>query len=282
MNLLRYVATSAATARILGLLSLGGVAGFHHLLRQLLARSFRASYTGALGGWAWVYARPALMACAYYFVFDKILAVRMEAAVTGTPSYPLFLLAGLLPWMVFMEGVMEGVQSLVREAELLKKARFPLELMPARAILLAALRLSPLLLLLWPLGIWLGEGQAVGLLYLLPWLLLQLLLTYYLALTLAILTAAVRDVGMLVESVLPLMMFFTPVLYTRQSVPEGFGWLLAINPFTPLADGYHRILLAGSPPGGGVFLALLFWLLLFGVFSRVLLRRAREQLVDWL
>jgi ABC-type polysaccharide/polyol phosphate export permease len=280
--MLRRIVGSARFGRLLELLSLRGVVGFHHLLGQLLVRSFRSSYSGALGGWVWVYLKPAIMVTAYYFVFEKILAVRMDALITGTDSYPLFLLSGLIPWMIFADGAMDGVGSLVREADLLKKTRFPLELIPARSVLLAAIRLSPLLLLLWPLGLWLAAGRPVAVLFLLSWLLLQLLFTYYLALVLALLTAALRDIGMLVESVLPLMMFFAPVLYPRESVPAGFAWLLGLNPFTPLADGYHAILLAGSLPRWQDIALLLTWTLLFGGAGYILRRRAREQLVDWL
>lgn len=280
--MLNRLLASAGFARWLQLLSLQGVLGSQHLLRQMLGRSLQSAYTGAAGGWIWIYFRPLVMVVAYYFVFGKILAVRMDAAVTGTGSYPLYLISGLIPWMIFLDGVMSGSSSLVREAGLLKKARFPLELIPAREVLLAAVRFAPLLLLIWPLGIWLADGHPLGLLPVLAWLLLQLLFTYFLVLVLCLMSAALRDIGMLVESVFPLLLFFAPILYPRDRVPADFSWLLSLNPFTPLVNGYHDLLLGGRLPSWPDLGLLCAWLLIFGWAAHLLLRRSREQVVDWL
>lgn len=282
LNIMRRPSVFKAILSLASYLMLADLWRFRHLLGSLIARTIKSSYSGAFGGWLWVYIKPVIMVTAYYFVFEMILSIRVDQAKTGTENYSLFLLSGFIPWLVFVDSVMDGGTSLVREAGLLKKTRFPLELIPARSVLIAAIRMFPLLFLVWPLGMLLADGQSVAILYLPAWMLLQILFSYYLVLTLAILSSALRDIGMLVESVLPLLVFFAPVLYPGDVVPESFRWLLWCNPFTPLVNGFHDVLLSGRFPHLNNMAAVLLWILVFAWIANILLRRAREQLVDWL
>jgi ABC-type polysaccharide/polyol phosphate export permease len=65
-------------------------------------------------------------------------------------------------------------------------------------------------------------------------------------------------------------------------VPPGLHWLLFANPFTPLAEGYHSILLQGEFPSLPSITIALVWLLCSLMLARLLLSRSREFVVDWL
>jgi lipopolysaccharide transport system permease protein len=235
-----------------------------------------------VGGAIWVYLKPFIIILAYYFVFDQVLSVRLNLDTGGTSSYALYLLAGLLPWLVFSEAVMEGASCLVREAELIKKTRFPIVIIPARTVLTSATKIFPLLLIIWIVSIVIAEGKFYALSILVVWIALQMLFTYYLVIMLSILSAALRDVGLLVESVFPMLLFFSPVLYPIENVPDGFHWLLRLNPYTPLAEGYHAILLRGELPSLTDSALMCGWVLLSLFICTVLIRRSREYIVDWL
>jgi ABC-type polysaccharide/polyol phosphate export permease len=210
------------------------------------------------------------------------LSIRLNLDTGGTSSYALYLLSGLLPWLVFSDAVVEGASCLVREAELIKKTRFPLVIIPARTVLTSAIKIFPLLLIIWLIAMAVAEGSILALPMLGLWMGLQVLFTYYIVVMLSILSAALRDVGLLVESLFPMLLFFSPVLYPMDNVPHGYHWLLRLNPYTPLAEGYHAILLRGAPPAISDIAWLLGWLLMSLFICSLLLRRSREYLVDWL
>jgi ABC-type polysaccharide/polyol phosphate export permease len=255
---------------------------FRHLLLGLVVRNLKAVYTGSVGGALWVYLKPLIVILAYYFVFDQVLSVRLNLDMGGSESYALYLLSGLLPWLVFSDSVVEGASCLVREAELIKKTRFPIVIIPARTVLTSAIKIFPLLLIIWAVSMVVAAGSAYVLPVLVVWVGLQTLLSYYIVVLLAILSAALRDVGLLVESLFPMLLFFSPVLYPMENVPPGFQWVLSLNPYTPLAEGYHAILLRGAIPALSDITLVLGWLLLSLFIGRVLIRRSRETLVDWL
>jgi lipopolysaccharide transport system permease protein len=107
-------------------------------------------------------------------------------------------------------------------------------------------------------------------------------LTYYLGLVAAVLTAALRDIGYLLQSSFGLLIFLAPILYPLQRVPAEFSALLWINPATPLVKGYHTIVLQGQFPDPVDIAVLGAWLVSGMLAARVLLRRSGEQLADWL
>ncbi|MET0069342.1 MAG: ABC transporter permease [Candidatus Thiodiazotropha sp.] len=267
---------------ILSLLLIEELLRFRHLLAGLVGRSLKAVYTGSMIGAAWVYFKPLIVILAYYFVFDQVLSIRLDLESSGTGSYALYLLSGLLPWLVFSDAVIEGATSLVREAELLKKTRFPIVLIPAKSVITAAVKIFPLLLLIWLVSVVTAEGRVHGVVLLALWIAVQIQLTYYIAIMLAIMSAALRDVGLLVESIFPMLLFFSPVLYPLDKVPDAFQWLLWLNPFTPLAQGYHAILLRGEIPALFDLAVVGSWILVTLLICHLLLRRSQEYLVDWL
>jgi ABC-type polysaccharide/polyol phosphate export permease len=255
---------------------------FRNLLYGLTSRSLSYAYTGTAGGVFWVYIKPLIVIAAYYFVFDKVLSIRLASDSSGTSNYSLFLLSGILPWLVFSEAISEGVSSLVKEADLLKKTKFPLELIPARSVLSSSIKVYPFILLLQPVGVYFADGSWIALPYLVVWAALQLMLTYYLVTLFSILCAALRDVGMLIETIFPVLLFISPVLYPIERVPEIFVWLLHLNPFTPFANGYHAILLQGQFPSLPDVLSIMVWIGASLLLCHLLLKRSREYLIDWL
>lgn len=259
---------------------MGNLWSSRRLLWELVRRELRGRVVGSVGGWVWLLARPLLAALAYFFVFDLVFQVRLGVETAG-PGFGVFLLAGLLPWMAFTEGVSAGTTSLLESANLLRKTALPVELFPARAVLAVALLYAPVVWL-YGLALMASRGGLDWALLLPLWILLQLAMTYCLALCLALLAAALRDVVQLVGLVTTVWMFLSPVLFPLERVPAGLATLLWLNPGTPLVLGYHALILDGRLPQPSVWFGALGWTLLPGLLAALLLRRVREQVVDWL
>jgi len=95
---------------------------------------------------------------------------------------------------------------------------------------------------------------------LLPMILLpQLLLTVGIGWFLASLGVFIRDINHIINLVLTVWLFLTPIVYPEQIVPETLLPVLRLNPFTSVVAGYRNILLEGVPPDIGQ------WLYLVGV-----------------
>ena len=250
------------------------------LLWVMVRRELAARYAGSAAGMVWAFAQPMLTVAAYYLVFDVVFAMRMGSNAP-TQHVGTYLIVGSLPWLAFCEGVSRGASSLVEAGNVLQKNALPPVLFVARSVLASWLVLVPLMLLLalvyLPLSGLRWSLAAIPLL-----LLVQGLLIYLLAYTLAILTAALRDTAQVLGFVLSVGIFLSPVLFPLNLFPETWRWVLFANPMTTLVLGYQDVLLKGEWPSPYLFGVVLVWLLALALLLNVLIRRSRDELVDWL
>ena len=250
------------------------------LLAVLTRRELGARFAGSAGGLLWVWLPPLLTIASYFLVFDVVFGMRLGQGAP-TSRVGTYLIVGMLPWMAFADAVQRGMSSLLDAGSLLHKNPLPPVLFPARAVLASGVVFAPLLLLLVPL--YAGSHQfAPGVWALAPLLALQGVLAFLLAYLLAILAAALRDVVQVVGVLLSLGVFLSPVLFPVTLFPEGWRWLLWLNPMTAPIMGYQSALLQGSWPPPSVWLALAAWIGLLALLLSLAVARSRDQLVDWL
>ena len=224
--------------------------------------------------------QPLLTVAAYYLVFDIVFAMRLgegaPARAVGT-----FLVVGALPWMAFCDAVARGMNSLIEAGGLLQKNPLPPVLFTARAVLASALIYGPLLLLVAlvyaPLHSFNTALLGLGAL-----LLLQLLLCLLLGYLLAVLAAALRDTVQLVNFLMSVGIYLSPILFPLSLFPENWRWVLWLNPMTALVVGYQQILLQGAWPPASVWGVTIIWLVVAAMLLNVAVKRSRDQLVDWL
>ena len=243
-------------------------------------REISARYAGTAAGVLWAYVQPLLTVAAYYVVFDIVFAMRLGENAP-TRAVGAFLIVGALPWMAFCDALARGMSSLVEAGGVLQKNALPPVLFPARSVLASMLVHGPLLL---ALALAYGPQHRYGAaLVALPALVgLQFLLCLVLGYALAILMAALRDTAQVVGFMLSIGIFMSPVLFPMAMFPADWRWVLWLNPMTSLVLGYQAVLLQGLWPDAQVWLGVLAWLTVSAAALAVLLRRSRDQLVDWL
>src|SRR5438270_5832601 len=96
---------------------------YRELFANLFRRDFQAKYKGSLLGVFWSLLNPLLLLGVYLVVFGVLLP-----SPKTIPHYPLYLLAGLACWIFFSVALQSAARSLIDSAELIKKVRFPRQL----------------------------------------------------------------------------------------------------------------------------------------------------------
>ena len=104
------------------------------LLFQLVRRDFEQRFIGSAMGWIWGLIQPLVLLLSWTLVFQVFLKIPPPA---GVGSYPLFLFAGMLPWLLFSETVQRSATSLLEQANLITKTVFPSEIIPVSVFLSA-------------------------------------------------------------------------------------------------------------------------------------------------
>lgn len=224
--------------------------------RQLLGdfawREIRARYKGSLLGFAWNFLNPLLQLLVYWLLFGVLLRIRVVDAFGGDPpyGYAVFLFTGLLPWTFFASSLLGGAGSVLNNANLVKKVRLPLAVLPASTVL-AALVNFLLSLIVLAVVLVVANIELRATLLLLPVLLaVQLVLCLGFAYLLAALGVFFRDVLHILGILLTLWYFLTPIIFPLESFRDRTTayLMLHLNPMTPVITGYQRVILDGAMP----------------------------------
>jgi lipopolysaccharide transport system permease protein len=247
------------------------------LLSELLRRDLSARYAGSFGGPLWAVLNPAVVCAVYGFVFSRIFPP--PAGFRG--GYVGYLLAGLLPWLGAQEAIMRATTSVSDQAHLVKKLRFPIELLVASSvgaalvIQMVGLALLTAFLLVSGLGV-----VRPGIL--LAAIAFELLLLAGPALVLASLNVFFRDIAQLLPPVIMVAFWLTPILYAESAMPRSAVFLLVFNPLRDLVALFRAALFEAPPPPMG---RVLVWSAVFFVVGFVgarLFRRCRPSFADLL
>jgi lipopolysaccharide transport system permease protein len=248
---------------------------------MLARRDLATRHAAAAGGIVWAYVQPLLIVAAYYLLFDVVFAMRVGDGGGRARPAGQFLIVGALPWMAFSDAISRGMHSLIEAGSLLQKNALPTVLFPVRAVLASSLVHAPLILAV-ALAYAILHGFTPALAAVAPLLVLQLALCALLGYLLAVFAAALRDTLQVVTFVLSVGIFLSPVLFPISMFPEAWRWVLWLNPMTPFVVGYQAILLDGQWPAAATWIAPVIWIALTALLLDTVLRRSREQLVDWL
>src|SRR5690242_20260205 len=98
-----------------------------NLLKNLIARDLKHRYVGSTGGFLWSVIHPVVLLISYTFIFT-MLGVTVPGA--GTVHFSVFLLCGLLPWMLFSDTVVRNCSAISDNAPLITKTIIPAEILP--------------------------------------------------------------------------------------------------------------------------------------------------------
>ena len=102
------------------------------LLFQLVRRDFEQRFVGSAIGWIWGLIHPLVLLISWTFIFQICLKMPLPA---GVKNYPLFLFAGMLPWLLFSDTVQRSAPSLLEQSNLITKTIFPAEIVPVSVFL---------------------------------------------------------------------------------------------------------------------------------------------------
>lgn len=219
---------------------------FEYLLHTWKARRFIWRYSVAkINGSAsqnnlgllWEFLDPLLLSIAYYLVFGVVLDLKRDSS-----NFPLFLIAGVLTWKLFSATLTGAVRSSSRKGEqdLLESIHLPHLVIPISNAVQNALRAIPVVFLLFPAALFMGETPHLAWL-LLPFVLLWVALTgFAIGLLLNPAVKRIPDLDNLIKLGLRMMFFLTGVFFSVEkrfaSAPDSIQLLANYNPSAVLLE----------------------------------------------
>jgi ABC-type polysaccharide/polyol phosphate export permease len=238
-----------ALLRIPGSLFLQNLVERRGLLYQLVRRDFEQRFIGSIIGWIWSLIHPLVLLLSWWFAFSVVLKVKLGVQEV-TQNYPLWLFAGMLPWLLFSETVQRCSSSLLEQANLITKTVFPAEIVPV-SVFLSSLVSHLMALTLMVGAVVLFEGTMNPALVLLPvYMFLTGLLAVGLCWIMASLQVYLRDTSQVLSVVLTFWFWFTPIFIDEGQFPARIRFLISGNPISYLVRAYRELLLSRHLPSG--------------------------------
>jgi len=203
-------------------------------------RDIKVKYKQTVLGFAWAILQPTLMMLVFTFLFGRAIGAQNEMSL----PYPVFVYSGLMMWGIFSGGLQAAGNSMVNNANIIKKIYFPRLIIPISSILVSVfdfiMTVLPFIALLlyyktpvdWTRLITLGPLSFF----------IILLTTFGTGSFLAALNVKYRDFRYILPFMVQFLMFATPVIYPISSIEnEKLKFLVSLNPISISLDLYRSI-----------------------------------------
>lgn len=200
----------------------------------LSARDLRVRYATSWLGYLWSVLDPLVMSIIYWFVFTQIF----ERSV-GSDPYIVFLIAALLPWVWFNSSVSDFTRAFQRDSKLVRSTSIPRVIWVGRIVLSKGIEFILALPVLILFAVIAGAHVTWGVLWFPVAILVQACLLTGLGLILAPLCILFDDLERTTKLVLRALFYATPIIYSVQDLPPGFGWLGVLNPLAGIFSMYR-------------------------------------------
>jgi len=220
---------------------LGELWRYREVVYFLVWRDFKVRYRQTALGVAWAIIQPLLTVAIFTLVFARLAGVS-----SGGIPYPLFALAGFVPWAFFSYGAGSATGSMISNQDLVKRIYFPRLAIPLAAVLSGGMDLLIGLVLLLAFVLFYAQPVGWGVMLLPIFLAQAIIATIGIGLVLSSANARFRDIGHTVPFALQVGLLATPIAYPSGAVPEQWQMVYHLNPMAGVIDGM-RLALFGLP-----------------------------------
>lgn len=250
------------------------------LLWSLAKNDFKTKYAGSALGIVWAFVQPVVTILVYWMVFE--FGLRSSSPVEGTP-FIIWFISGMIPWFFFSEALNNATNCFIEYTYLVKKVVFKISILPLVKILSS----------FFVHAVFLGFVLVLCIAYHTLTGLEILQLFYYLVcltafvVSLSFITSAfmvfLKDFGQIINIVLQIGMWATPIVWSSTIVPEKYQFILKLNPLFYIVEGYRDAFICnGVWFWNKGFQTIYFWSLtaLIFVIGAGIFRRTKPHFAD--
>lgn len=228
------------------------------LLIELAKRDFQQQYMGSYLGFVWIYLQPLLFVAIIYAIFS--FGLKSASTLDNTP-FVVYLIVGIVPWFYISGNLTTNTRVILQHSFLLKKVDFRLSILPI-VNLISSFPAHAFLIFI---SIIVASFNNIY-----PSLYIFQLIYYFIAMNLLLLGIGwftsstqlfISDISKIVGLVVTFGFWLTPIFWSSQSIPEEYKWILYMNPFAYIVDGYRDSLYLEVGFWEKPYETLFFWLI---------------------
>jgi lipopolysaccharide transport system permease protein len=248
---------------------------YRELLYFLTKRELQIRYKQSYLGFAWAIVQPVALTFIFALFFGRLAGLSSE----GIP-YPVYALAGLVPW-IFTSGAVSGATgSLVIDANLIGKVYFPRAAIPVAKMLSLVIDLIVAFVFLILFALVYSVSLHWTAVYIPLFVALDFATVLGVGLFLSALNVRYRDVFVAIPLLVQLWLFVSPVVYSGALVTGWWRYVYALNPMASVLTGFRWALFGTHSPGLGPVLVSTAVALMVLVGASLYFRRVENYFAD--
>jgi len=248
---------------------------YRELLYFLVWRDVKVRYKQTALGAAWAIIQPFFTMLVFSLFFGRLANIPSDNI-----PYPLFSFAALVPWTFFANGLGQSSDSLVGNANLIKKVYFPRLVVPFAAVLSGVVDFALAFVVLLIMMLFYGRVPTINAIWLPLLLLLALITALGVGLWLSALNVEYRDVRYVVPFLTQFWLFATPIAYPSSLLSEPWRTLYGLNPMVGVVEGFRWALVGTDTAPGAIVLVSALAALAILISGSYYFRRMEQTFAD--
>lgn len=253
------------------------------LIWKLAKNDFKTRYAGSYMGKVWAFVQPVVSILLYWFVFDYVMKSKAEFMSAGLDvPYVIWLTAGLVPWFYFTEAINNGMTALLEYSYLVKKVVFKISIIPIIKIIAATFIHAFFACFMLVLYFCYGYAPSLYLIQLLYYSFCMFLFVLAISYSTCAIVIFFRDLTQIVNIVLQVGMWATPILWNISRVSETMQGILKVNPVFYIVNGYRKTLFEQTWFWQDFYSTMYFWIVtaVFFGLGALIFRRLKVHFAD--
>lgn len=248
---------------------------FRELLFFFAWRDIKVRYRQTVMGALWAIIQPFFTMVIFSLFFGRLANVPSD----GVP-YPVFSFAALVPWTFFANALAQASNSLVSNANMVKKIYFPRLALPIATVLAGVIDFAVAFIVLLGIMLYYGLVPTINIVWLPSFALLALVTSIGVSLWLSAMNVQFRDVRYTIPFLTQAWLFMTPIAYPSSLLPEPWRTLYGLNPMAGVVEGFRWALLGtDTAPGNMIIVSAMIALTLF-ISGAFYFRRMEQSFAD--
>lgn len=254
-----------------------------HLIWKLAKNDFKKRYAGSYLGIVWALVQPVITVLMYWLVFDVIMSGAGMAMRGGTEiPFVLFLTSGLVPWFYFNEAWTNGTLAMLEYNYLVKKVVFKISILPIIKVIGATFTHVFFVCVMLVIAACYGYYPSIYMLQIPYYSFCTFVLVLALSYTTCALVVFMRDISQIINIVLQIGMWATPIMWDFGAISPTWAKLLKLNPMVYIVNGYRDAVYGHSWFFEDFFSTMYFWIItvvLFGL-GAVVFKKLKVHFAD--
>ena len=216
-------------------------------------REIQVRYKGSKLGFAWALINPLMMLCVYTLIFSEVFQAKWGSTSNINPyEYGLNIFTGLIIFNVFAESIARAPTMLLNNQNYLKKIVFPIEVLGVAQVGSAVIN-SAICMILLVIGKLITSGQIQESMIILPLIMGPFVLICLGSVwTICAIGVLFRDISQLINAMISVLMFMSPIFYSKESLPDKIRWIADINPIAITIEATREVVNFGEIPRMGI------------------------------